>query len=517
MSTPTGEGSGPAGESGGGQPESPSTTEAAAPPEGSADSSEPPADASTAKEGPPADGSKPDESAGGAAEPTPESTPTPEPAGDGEKPAGSPPEGDEPSTRPDTPGDPGSDSAAQPGDDPQKPEGPESSGQEPPAEGDEGDVPGIIPGAEVTERSEADVPGLVPGAEVVPKDDDFKARVRAQAPAIETPTSILDDIGQEWRNTGGDADAARSEGGGGMDAVIESWNDPALDDMRRRTDPSLDETRNVSDSARAMDEQVQRANAQARAAADGMERNTERQAPGYYLATATLPPGEREVAAQQIVDITAAGNRDIAHQAANNITNDPGWAGIETSTTGKASPPHNPEAITGADILANAGYGIAGWQAAQSWNRKADFWSKISNLHTEYGALKDGPEGLVHQKNALRTAAEATRLSQLGKIADLAGKYAGPVAGLPLAILGAQNDIASGESPAQAYGSNLAGWGTGFVTGLAIGASVGGPVGAVLGAIGGAAASAVTSGMVDNWVEHGSVAPQPAQDHRSQT
>ncbi|WP_157606485.1 hypothetical protein [Saccharomonospora cyanea] len=346
------------------------------------------------------------------------------------------------------------------------------------------------------------MPGLVPGAEIVPAGDEFKTAVQAQAPAISTPASILEDLGQQWRDTGADAEAAQAEGTGGMDTVTRSWDDPALDEVRRRTAPLLGETTAVRDSARAMDEQVRRAGEQARAASEEMERNIERQAPGYYLATMTLPPGEREVAARSIIDITAAENRDIAGQAADNITNDPGWQRVETPPVSEGP---TPQVLAQADILANSTAGVGGWKAAQYLEGRADFWSRVAELSSEYAA--DNPGNAAHRLNEIRGATDARWYSHLGKVADNVGKFGGPALGAPLAYLGYKNDIESGESFEQAAWSNGTGWAAGALTGIAIGTTVGGPVGAILGALGGAAVGSLTSGAVDSYFETGTFSP----------
>lgn len=455
MSTPSGQASGPAADSGG-QPGSTSTAEA---PQGPPDSGEPSAETpsttpDSAQDDPAPDDPAPEAPSGGTTEPAP------------------PPDDHAESSDPDTaggpPAEPGSDGAPHEGDTQEVP----LPGEEPRAEAENSAIPGILPGADVTEVGEDRPPGPLSGEEVVPDDDEFKASVRKQAPPIETPASILDELGQQWRNAGADAEAAHADGSGGMDVVVQSWNDPALEELRRRTDPSLAETRSVRDSAGALDEQVRRAGEQARAAADGMERNIERQAPGYYLATATLPPGEREVAAQRIVDLTAAGNRDLANQAANSIANDPGWDRVEATATPAPPAPENPTPA----VLAAASVGA------------------------------DAAASVATQRYAATMAAEGFD-DVAGKVLKL-GAFAGPALGLPIAIAGAAYDAHEAppdnrESLTRAAVSNGAGWLASIAMGTAIGTPIGGVPGAVIGAVAGGIYGVATSGMVDAMFEHG--------------
>ncbi|WP_146147507.1 hypothetical protein [Prauserella shujinwangii] len=336
-------------------------------------------------------------------------------------------------------------------------------------------MPGTIPGGQMRET---DAPGEGAGEEqeaegILPLDDEFATTVRNEGPNLETPAGILDDLGQQWNGTGGDADAAHADGSGGVAAVRESWQDPAQEELRRRTDSSLEETRGVGDSARAMDEQVRRAGEQVRAATDAIEQNTARQAPGYYLATSTLPPGERDVAARRIVDITVDGNRDIANQAAANIMNDPGWDRVEAPPTPGAGDP------------------TPALYAAGS------------------GAL-DAGANLLAERHASTVAAQG--LDDVAPKVLKAGKVAGGALGLPLAIASAAHDAHAGppderESLVQAAASNGAGLLASIAAPAAAGAvagAVGGAgIGAIPGALIGIGAGVIASGAVDSLFENG--------------
>ncbi|WP_199434187.1 WXG100-like domain-containing protein [Qaidamihabitans albus] len=353
--------------------------------------------------------------------------------------------------------------------------GTEQPGQEAPAADAGEDVPGTIPGGQMRETDDA--PGEGAGEEreadgILPLDDEFATTVRNEGPNLQTPAGILDDLGQQWNGTGGDADAAHADGSGGVAAVSESWQDPAQEELRRRTDSSLEETRGVGDSARAMDEQVRRAGEQARAATDAIEQNTARQAPGYYLATSTLPPGERDVAARRIVDITVDGNRDIANQAAANIMNDPGWDRVEAPLPGAGDP-------------------TPALYAAGS------------------GAL-DAGANLLAERHASTVAAQG--LDDVAPKVLKAGKVAGGALGLPLAIASAAHDAHAGppderESLVQAAASNGAGLLASIAAPAAAGAvagAVGGAgIGAIPGALIGLGAGVIASGAVDSLFENG--------------
>ncbi|SFB46013.1 hypothetical protein SAMN05216266_112134 [Amycolatopsis marina] len=469
MTAPSDDGSGTADQSGTDNSSSaPPSSAGAPPPETSGESNteqEAPADDSTAP------------------------APPKEPAGDGASTASETPPPSESTSGGEDPG------GASPDDHSQKP-GPENAEQQPgkdapAADGEE--VPETVPGGEMREAQDAsgegsgdEVPGIIPGADVrevkdedkpaegvLPLDDEFATTVRNEGPNLDTPAGILDDLGQQWNGTGRSADTVHSEGTGGMAAVRDSWQDPAQESMQRRTDPSLEETRSVGDSARAMDEQVRRAGEQARAASDGMEQNIARQAPGYYLATSTLPPGERDVAGRRIVDITVGENRDLVNQAANNIANDPGWEQVEAPP---ASTPGDP----------------------------------APGLYAVSGTALDSGANLLAQKHASSVAAQG--FDDVASKVLKVGKVGGGVLGGLAALGSAAHDVHEAppeerESFWQAVASNSAGLAASIAApaaaGFVAGAVGGAGIGAIPGAIIGLGAGVVASGAVDSLFENG--------------
>ncbi|QFU91240.1 hypothetical protein [Amycolatopsis sp. YIM 10] len=482
MTTPSGEGSG-AGGTDGGSSGAPATTEAPAPekPSGSTESSGG-TSAATPESNPtpdkPADDSA-DKASGSTSEPAPPS----DPAGEGadttanqeQSTAGAPPAG------PDSSDDPASGEAA---------------GDDAPAEGSEEDVPGTMPGAEMKEVNNEDTRPR-------PGDEGFIGPVAPEDRQQDPEAGSLDSIIQQLQGTKRDAEDAHSEGDRGSRDVVDAWLDPNQDPARDRTGRTLDDTKGVGDSADALGQQVGRTQEQINAALRTIE-ESDRDAGSVDLLRPLLGAGESDVVNQRTQDMAAAERDRIANLTAEQIRNDPGWEGIEGGAA-PASLAGNPEAIASADVLANAGAGVGGWQAAQSAARKADWWSGIASQAREYLPNSDVQRHVSLHGQVGRGEANAHLFSNAGKVANAASKFGGPVLGLPLAGLAIDNDIAAGETPAQAWASNGAGWGAGALTGLAIGASVGGPIGAVLGAIGGAAAGAVASGAVDNLFEHGSV------------
>ncbi|AXB43217.1 hypothetical protein A4R43_12205 [Amycolatopsis albispora] len=391
---------------------------------------------------------------------------------------------------------PPTDAGSEPaGDNAQENGSPEQSGQEATTEGDEEKVPGTIPGADMEEVNDEDTRPR-------PGEEGFIGPVAPEDRQNGSSGGSLDSIIEQLQGTKRDSDHAHSEGDRGSRDVIDSWLDPNQDPARDRTGRTLDETRAVGDSADALGQQVGRTQEQIDAARREIEKS-DQDAGSAGLLQSLLGSGESDVVDQRAQELAAAERERIAHQTADQIRNDPAWDQLETA------PHRNPEVLAGADILANAGAGVDGAQLAQEAARKADWWSGIAARAREYLPNSDVQRHVTLHGQVGRGESNALHFSNVSKLANVASKFGGPVLGLPLAGQAIDNDIADGESVAQAYWSNGAGWGASALTGLAIGASVGGPVGAVLGAIGGAAAGAVTSGAIDNWFEHGSlVAPQ---------
>lgn len=391
------------------------------------------------------------------------------------------------------------------------------------ASGDQADRPEVDQDADqpTPEEDQAnEVPGLLGPEEVVPEDDDFRREVEAQTGRIETPASILDELDNGWRGTRDEADAAHTEADGGMGALMDSWNDPAVDEARRRVGLPVEETRQHGESAGAMRDPIRGARDQLNSVVGERERLIEEGARQTRLAEATQPSPDRELTRDRILDLTVAGIRDADRRAAENITNDPRWAAVEAPPANPAGPDVGgllTSSSTAAAAGADAIHGVRGdlsRMAAQDLAARGDFLDGRARL---VDAIFDGrfdkwSQATKNEAGALMdAAAEHQGRADAAKSFSRGLKVGGAVAA-PFAIAGAIDDYHNGESAAQAITSNAAGFGASVATGAAAGAVVGSfipvpivgtAVGAGVGALAGTAAGAFTSGAVDSLFQNG--------------
>ncbi|AXB43216.1 hypothetical protein A4R43_12200 [Amycolatopsis albispora] len=160
-------------------------------------------------------------------------------------------------------------------------------------------------------------------------------------PSVDGPAGILGGLADEWQRTSGDASSARDEGEGGARAAGESWQDDNQRPQQERTGRTLDETKGVEESARAMEDQVRRSGEQIDAALKAIEAS-DRDAGSVGLLEPLLGAGERDVVTSRTDAMAAEERERIETETAQRIRNDPGWEQIAPAATAPAPPPAPP-------------------------------------------------------------------------------------------------------------------------------------------------------------------------------
>lgn len=264
----------------------------------------------------------------------------PDPSTGSEEPAGT--------GEPETPGD----SEAAGGAEPEDPQAADDGAEQPDSAGTDTDapVPGLVPNATVTESEdgasgEDGEAAADTGKDGKPESGDeegtplpLQEDAGTTGQGVDSPAGILGGLADDWKRTSGDASSAHDEGEGGARAAGESWQDPSQGPQQERTGQTLDETKSVGDSAKAMEEQVRRSGEQIDAARQAID-DSDRDAGSAGLLGTLLGPIEDGTVTQRTDAMADEERKRRETETAQQIRNDPGWDRIAPATS---SPPSAP-------------------------------------------------------------------------------------------------------------------------------------------------------------------------------